>query len=87
MSYICYVNNGKQTHNDMNNDTTINYYKNIESACKSFGYNCFNEQMDILNFMRKKNTVTFRIADEMITVTYDANNYPGANKYMVEITY
>jgi len=22
--YICYVNNDKQTHNDMNNDTTIN---------------------------------------------------------------
>ena len=41
--------------------------------------------MDILNFMRKKNTVTFRIADEMITVTRDENNYPGANKYMVEI--
>jgi len=70
----------------MSTETSINYFKNIESACKSVGMNSFDDVMEVLNLMRKKDTTTIRIAHEMITFTRDENNYYGGNKYMVEIT-
>ena len=86
LAYLYTMSNAQNTAT-MNDETTINYYKKIEDACKSFGYTSFNDQMDVINLMRKKDTTAFRIADEMITVSRDYNNYPGANNYKVEITY
>jgi len=65
--------------------TTINYYKKIEDACASFGFTAYDDVAAVLQMMSKRNTTTFRMAGEWITVTYDAN-YEGNKYYKVEIT-